>query len=501
MKTRRVRGGAFVRKGSYGCAFKNPPLKCKSEPRRRSNRELSKLLNDYKADKEYAESVPFQRIDPDKHYFLWAHHKCELNTANVKPDNRLNKCVEPMAAPDGSSYSVVNMRRPHPTLIFYELGGQDVSDIVLSSGQYGPFFASFLNLLKGLEVLHANHYAHLDIKPLNIVSMELPTGEFATRFIDFGLSMSTERVSGRERSLQELSQFDYPYYPFDFRFVSPTHVRSASQQEINKWYAMMVGFKNYLPQDEYYDASWRPRFDAANFSKLPQLIDFSKVEEILQEVDVYGLGVSFGELYSRLTRHVMRGYPKRIKVVIGDNTYDVSSLTGRHFGGNEALATWHKQIAQHISMPLYELIGFMIDAVPTRRVSAFEARTLFEKEVLPNIVRYFGSPNTYAALSSVGVRLTQSAPARYTIPAAAPGPAVVAPRVEVPPPAYVPPPPPPLPVVKPARAPVNIQKLIAEAQQVLGKTSDPKGVKLNRSGTSGVSNPSVAKGSTRRRKN
>lgn len=503
-KTRKS-GGAFVRKGSYGCAFKNPPLKCKSEPKRRSHRELSKLLDDYKADKEYAESVPFQRIDPAKNYFLWAHHKCELNTANVKPDNRLNKCLEPMRNADGSTYSVVNMRRPNPTLIFYELGGQDVSDIVLNSGQYGPFFASFLNLLKGLEVLHANHYVHLDIKPLNIVSMELPDGEFATRFIDFGLSMSSARASPRDPAVQQLSQFDYPYYPFDFRFVSPTHARGATQAEVNKWYKMMSGFKNELPQREYYDASWLPRFTATNFGKIPSLVDFSKVEEILQEVDVYALGVSFGELYFRLTRHTMRT-PDRIKIIVGGKSYDVDTLTGRDFGGREDIALWHKLIAKNVSLPMYSLIAMMIDPIPTRRITALEARNMFQTEVLPGILAQFGGPTTYDALRSVGVRLSPSAaPVKYTIPAAPPKPAVAAPVVDVPPPVYVPPAPPQpqklprAPVnlkalaaaqgitkAKQPNAAVNIDAVIAQAKAVLGqdKHSDPTGLASDVSGAS-----------------
>lgn len=433
MAKTRKRGGAFVRKGSYGCAFKNPPLKCKSEPSRRSTRELSKLLDDYKANKEFAESAAFQRIDPAKTYFIWAHHKCELNTANVKAENRMDECTIPIENPDGTVYSVVNLRRPNPTLVFYDLGGQDVSDIVLSSGQYGPFFASLLNLLKGLELLHASHYVHLDIKPLNIVSMELPDGDFSTRFIDFSLSMSTTLIAPRDRLLLSLSQFNYPYYPFEFRFVSPDHPKSATQAEVNKWYTMMAKVKNDLPQSEYYDAFWRPRFDATAFGALASIVNSTRTEKILQEVDVYGLGVSFGEIYSRLTRHSMRGYPDRIEVTIGTKSYDVNSLTGRQFGGLEELAVWHKQLAKQVSFPLYKLIGMMIAPNPTRRITASEAKSFFEQIVLPGIVAQFGSPFTYNALKSVGVALSQTVPPmKYTIPAAAPKPAVVAPMVVAP---------------------------------------------------------------------
>ena len=483
-RNRRKRGGAFVRKGSYGCAFAKPPLKCRGEAARRPANELSKLLEYKKAQEEYQESVPFQRIDPDKRYFLWAHHICPLDTKDVLPENRIEKCVQPNR---GQAEPTVNVRRD-PTLIFYDFGGRDISDIVITSGQYGPFLLSLGNLLEGLGVMHYNHIAHMDIKPMNIVSMELPTGEFSTRFIDFGLAVSTERGTSTNPRILGLSPQNYPWWPFDFRFLSRTEVR-VIPSELNRWYNQLSGMQSYLPQSSYWNPDWTPKYNSAKTQELMNAVQWNYREEILQKLDVYALGISFAEVFATKTHHYMRTYGDADVVVVQLNNRTVVpflQLNASHFGGDEEIAEWHRQFAKTVSGPMYFLIKYMTNMSPKLRLSANDAAEIFATRLMKGIVDFFFKYDaiTQKALAAVGVRVMYSKLKLQPTPPTTmpPMPTATAPKVT----AAAPPLPPSAP--SSATKPIGLESLLKQAQEVLG-TSAPK--TAEKSGTTAASDPAI----------
>jgi len=463
-RRQRKKGGAFVRKGSYGCAFAKPPLKCQGESSRRSSNELSKLLEYKKAVEEYQESIPFQKIDPEKRYFLWAHHICPLDKSSVLPANRIEKCIQRNA---GQAAPTVNIRRD-PTLIFYDFGGRDISDITITSGQYGPFFLSFGNLLEGLSIMHYNHIAHLDIKPLNIVSMETPTGEFLSRFIDFGLAVSTASGTSRNPRILGLSPQNYPWWPFDFRFLSRDNNRIVPA-ELNKWYDQLTEMRSYLPQSSYWKSDWTPKYNNVHAQIAMNEVDWAYREEILQKLDVYALGMSLTEVYATKTHQYMRTYDGVDTIVIqlpSRMVIPVSKLTKDHVGGDSAIVLWHKNLAEKVSIPFYNLIKQMVDFSPRKRITANKASEYFNLTLVAPIMDFFDKFDTFTqrALSAVGVRVEYS---KLKLQ--------LSPKVQVPPVPTAPAPTiaptvPALPVSAPSSAtrPTNIQALLREAEKVLG---------------------------------
>ena len=401
------RGGAFVRKGSYGCAFAKPPLKCQGEAARRPSNELSKLLEYKKAYEEYQESIPFKRIDPEKKYFLWAHHMCPLDQSSVVSTNQIGKCIQKNR---GQSAPTVNIRRD-PTLIFYDFGGSDISDIVITSGQYGPFFMSFGNLLQGLSIMHYNHIAHLDIKPLNIVSMELPSGEFSTRFIDFGLAVGTASGTETNPRILGLSPQDYPWWPFEFRFLSrPSPVIYSG--EVGRWYSQIDSMKVYFPQSSYWNEDWTPKYDRPVLQSIASQTPWRFREHVLRQVDVYALGVSLAEVYASKTHHFMRTYGGRDTIVVqlaSRRTVPVQSLTVADTG-DAALVMWHKRLAETVSMPFFNLIKKMIDVDVRNRIMAAEAAKEFMETIYPKLQSFFTEMDLFTtkALEATGIRVVDT---------------------------------------------------------------------------------------------
>ena len=176
-KTRKQQaGGAFVRKGSYGCSYR-PPLACANDSQPGTNGYISKLMSPYSAKEEYAKGAPVRRINTGQAFTLPATHHCK-----VKPQNALAANLAPCRK-DPDPLGGMNVRQAD--LLYYKNGGKDLETKLFYTHQLLPFYRSLQGLFDGLVKLHKANYVHLDIKPEN-VTVE-GQGPFTARFIDFGL--------------------------------------------------------------------------------------------------------------------------------------------------------------------------------------------------------------------------------------------------------------------------------------------------------------------------
>jgi len=248
VKSKKQRAGRFIFAGASGCAFGNPPLKCKGEATRRNSKYVSKLMNKFSALDEFEEARPFQ-FNTRKRYFIWPESQCEVDRTNIQPTNELDKC---------------DKQSGYTTLLFSENGGDNLWDLQLNAEEYIPFFESLVNLFDGLEAIR--HYvtyktyrgtdtstmlAHCDIKPLNIVTLKQADGTFRTRFIDFGLAMTMSESYPQIPSSSTLlgdrmATFKTPYFawPFEVALYSTTFGDPSKSQDenltehIEKWYSI-----------------------------------------------------------------------------------------------------------------------------------------------------------------------------------------------------------------------------------------------------------------------
>jgi len=396
MHTRRKKGGSFVRKGSYGCVFHRPPLKCLGERERRSEgNQVSKLMHQKDAIKEYNESKPFKIIDPEKQYFLWAHATCPFDNKSIESANNMGTCLR--------GTTPVHLTDKDLSLLFSDYGGIDLHHIKLNSMQYANFFRGFGNLLSGLHLLHTNNMAHIDIKPLNIVALD--TGDsFLLRFIDFGLSRSTNSINTSSEDTRIVSQFLYPYYPFDFRYVYGDKHKRAFPEELKLWYNTINSLGRAIPSNAFWDVHTGSRkYNQSTVEAFLKRADYTgDAKNVFEKVDVYALGISFAEVYFRLTGHYSKGEGEHQEISTRDGK--VSELNNTIFKHKADLFNWHMEIAEKISKPMYQMIKMMIEFEKDKRPTASDILEYFTENIEPNL-DLFNSEFTHNALSSLNIPL------------------------------------------------------------------------------------------------
>ena len=86
-RTKKIMGGKFISEGAYGCVFGNPPLKCEGEPKRRSNKYVSKLSSNETANSEVKRIDILKSIDSTGEYFILPIDSCKLNKSSIEPTN------------------------------------------------------------------------------------------------------------------------------------------------------------------------------------------------------------------------------------------------------------------------------------------------------------------------------------------------------------------------------------------------------------------------------
>ncbi len=407
---RRSRGGAYISKGTYGCAFAKPPLKCKDEPARRNAKQLSKVLDKEHAESEYAESEPFKRMDPKKEYFIWSHHKCGLDFKNIKSENRMEKCIEPINLGHGQYHQTVNIHRGEPTLLFYEFGGKDLSSLQLHYSEYAEFFKGLLNLLRGLVIMHDNEMVHNDIKPPNIVGKKQLDGSFSMRFIDFGLSKSTTRIDRNSEAIKLISNHWYWYYPFDFRFLWAGRGKPiVTSQELSTWYQKNEGLQLIMPQFSYWDLHWSPLHTKDDVQSILSKINYSvEARMILEKVDVFSLGVSFAEMFTRLVGHHMWGglTGSSIYISLKGKHVSLNRITADEIGGQDIL-DWHRKLAKEVTAPFHTIVYRMTYIDPHYRSSAFDAFKDYQK-LMPKFSAVFNDPVAEKALKAIGIPILKT---------------------------------------------------------------------------------------------
>lgn len=465
-KTRRStqKGSSYIFEGAYGCAFGNPPLKCKGDLTRRSSKYISKVMTHANAAQEIEYGKKFQRIDPQRKYFLWPEESCLLDTSYVQETNQPSHC---------RGLNVRNASKGYH-LLLSENGGVNLGQFVPKSDEWANFLMSLLNLFEGLAVAHSNNIAHFDIKPYNIVTLKQSDGSFKTRFIDFGISSYIDRINP---TTQGLIANNYLWWPFEARFYNPAykHIWAVSDKEkiIKEWYALMLHNKRHLPLHSYWTETG-DRFKAKGFDVVIERLNLQDTRKAMAKLDIFSLGVTLSEVYFNLTKHSQKWSNK------DNGSYMTTSLTVG-FGSTgyscDEKMQWHNEVQKRISGPIGALVYAMTHISPDRRPTAAEAKVAYSN-IIPDIKKLFTNENIAKYFSDAVCNYTTKYQA---VPPPPPGP----------PPAYakrakgqnlinalakaVPPSPPHSPP-RSQKASANQQKLInaiVQGIQVKGKTNDP----------------------------
>ena len=385
VKSKKQHAGRFIFAGASGCAFRNPPLKCKGEATRRNSKYVSKLMNKYSALDEFEEARPFQ-FNTHKQYFIWPESQCEIDRTNIQPSNELNKCTAEAG---------------YRTLLFSENGGDNLWDLQLHAEEYIPFFESLVNLFDGLEAIRHRVYfksysgydvstivAHCDIKPLNIVTLKQPDGTFRTRFIDFGLAMTMSElypqipVSSGLPELMATFKSLYFAWPFEVALYSTTFGDPSKSQDenlmnhIEKWYSMydMVSI-SIMPENAYYSGSCKNNANRRiTLDVARSLVPTAQVpmKDILQPLDMYSMGISLAYIYKRFARQQ--------QMYIPDGSLGISNV--------DTTNPWQVEVAETITKPISQLIIDMTAIRPEDRIKPLEVKARYEA-ILPAMRKLF----------------------------------------------------------------------------------------------------------------
>ena len=389
---KQLKGGRFVGEGGYGCTFTDPPLPCwdplwnpiHGPLPRRSSDQISKLMVSSAADKAMLKNRMFRDIDPTETYFISAGHtdRCRpvLSAPHINPSDGLDKCELNPQTPDGLE------------LVFFKNGGIDLNTITLSARDYAPFFKSLLNILEGMRLAHANNIVHLDIKPENIVSQRLPTGEFQTRLIDYDLAINLNRVSKRLHNDVQLLKNKYAFWPFETIFISPNtnyyvipspYDSSSDKQQkqtnmgiyLSNWCKTVVNKRhNYskgfvIGEGRPFSKDGQCQIDAAYYlaNYAPRInIDDSNFKNYLKSVDLHMIGLTLGLVMNRFFNYLFVCTDSvantvkifvKIKTAAGEKDVAVESLESHGF--SKEIQDWHVRVQNSFLMFYGILVGNM----------------------------------------------------------------------------------------------------------------------------------------------
>jgi serine/threonine protein kinase len=325
----RHRGGKMVSKGAYGCGF-IPALLCEGNMERDKD-GFSKFMKKENAEKEWEERDIISKIDPHYQYSVYPSRKCAFNINKASSFNDINSCGEQIL----SNVNVNTFKDDIKTkyaLLQMPVGGVALSKINLNQ-QTAPFILkSFKQLFDGLIFMHANSFYHLDIKTDNIVAMKNANNQYNFRYIDFGLSRSAQSFVEND----EAFPFgDYLYWPLEFAFLSmrfklpavdDAQLTRAMKIHLDRYYLNSLFEKDkgknpnwyngliYIPEGVHYDLNGNRLLTEEMYleiyKKFKESIETKgmkeALEDILEKVDVYSLGITLAYLITASMKVINR---------------------------------------------------------------------------------------------------------------------------------------------------------------------------------------------------
>ena len=367
------KGGKYLGKGTYGCTFTKPPLKCKNEPTRRNNSHISKVFIDKNAaNVEMEESALWKDIDPDQSFSLYNLKQCNLNSEDIKALNEFDKCK-------------LSLPKNDKPMILSKFGGIDLQKLNPISSNYLKLFKSFVPLLKGLQKAHDAKLVHCDIKEENIVA-EIQNNKIILRFIDFGLSMKTKNMI--EMPDVYLNEPYYYYWPFEFGCFD-TEGNLYSYNTVEARYQDIQNRKmNKIEQVYPVHCITAPTIDISKLYQIYNTISFKDLGNNFIKLDRYSFGIMLAKIiykYFKVFIHEDNNKNLFLAYNIKDKYYKEYDFLDSI--PNNDQKEWNINVHDKIILPLLEICEDMFNILPFERKSLDIIIDKFEK-IFPSMEQY-----------------------------------------------------------------------------------------------------------------
>jgi serine/threonine protein kinase len=190
----------YLSHGTYGCVVR-PAIGCN---KRLDNNNVSKLFSKRsEMEIEVEEHSKINNsIDPTNIFTLKLKEKCSVESERIDY-NELTKCK-----------NLKTVEKDIPQIV-YEYGGYDLLETP-KHVDFEEIFIASKALFKGLVIMEQRNYAHLDIKPANIV-YNRENKKLA--LIDFGLAQIVTGFYSHAGN-KKMIKHPYAYYPPEFSVLT-----------------------------------------------------------------------------------------------------------------------------------------------------------------------------------------------------------------------------------------------------------------------------------------
>jgi serine/threonine protein kinase len=268
--------------GTYGCVIR-PAYLCESKTFSKNNNIVSKI---FLTEKDWKDEIDINlkviKYDPDNLFTIKIINYCDFivnsdfkNSINLNEDTKtfLNKITISQKC-----YQIV-----------YEYGGIDLYSLLtekkhidkISNLNVIVFLKSFINIIKGVNLLNSKNLYHSDIKPDNIL-YNIENNKF--NLIDFGLMTDINNIYDIN-SIKNFEDTTFAYYPNEYNILLYITKNSLSEIKIiNTPLNINLLFNDYLIKN-FNIIKDKYKLKNIHLDKLELLIDeIRKKKENYQEI-------------------------------------------------------------------------------------------------------------------------------------------------------------------------------------------------------------------------